>query len=125
MELWHRVESCYAPGMGKGDSRPADPPEQSAANKPPAGEPAPRLAGPGPARIPKSSTPPLTSRTATLDDPLTTSLLAEIARRPSTVEMSPAQLAAAAARAMAPGAPNTEAPEDSGAPEDRDPDDPA
>jgi len=106
--------------MGKGDSRP----EQSAANKPPASDPAaPTLAGPGPARIPKSSTPPLTSRTATLDDPLTTSLLAEIARRPSTVEMSPAQLAAA--RAMAPGALNTEAPEDSEAPEDRDPDDPA
>lgn len=109
--------------MGKADSRPADPPEQSAANKPPAGEPAPRLAGPGPARIPKASTPPLTSRTATLDDPLTTSLLAEIARRPSTVEMSPAQLAAA--QAMVPGAPRAEElgdPEDS---EDRDPDDPA
>jgi hypothetical protein len=106
--------------MGKGDSRPAHPPEQSAASKPPAGEPAPRSAEPGPARIPKSSTPPLTSRTATLDDPLTTSLLAEIARRPSTVEMSPAQLAAA--QAMVPGAPTTEGPD---APEDRDPDDPA
>jgi hypothetical protein len=109
--------------MGKADSRPAHPPEQSAANKPPAGEPAPRLAGPGPARIPKASTPPLTSRTATLDDPLTTSLLAEIARRPSTVEMSPAQLAAA--RAMAPGASKTEDPEDSEDPDDRDPEDPA
>lgn len=88
--------------MGKGDSRPAHPPEQAAVNKPPASEPAPRRDGPGPARIPRSSTPPLTSRTATLDDPLTTSLLAEIARRPTTVEMSPAQLAAA--RAMAPAA---------------------
>src|SRR5262249_36608613 len=97
--------------------------KQSAANKPPANKPsasepaAPTPAGPGPARIPKSSTPPLTSRTTTLDDPLTTSLLAEIARRPSTVEMSPAQLARA--QAMAPGAPE---PEDR---EDRDPDDPA
>lgn len=110
--------------MGKGDSRPAHPPEQSAANRPPASDPAaPTPAGPGPTRIPRSSTPPLTSRTATLDDPLTTSLLAEIARRPSTVEMSPAQLAEA--RAMAPRALKTEDPEDPEAPEDRDPDDPA
>jgi hypothetical protein len=107
--------------MGKGDSPPAHRPEQSAANKPPASDPAaPKLAGSGPARIPKSSTPPLTSRTATLDDPLTTSLLAEIARRPSTVEMSPAQLAEA--RAMTPGAPKSAEPEESA---DRDPDDPA
>lgn len=106
--------------MGKAESRPH---KQSAANKPPANQPpageqvAPTPAAPGPARIPQPSTPPLTSRTTTLDDPLTTSLLAEIARRPSTVEMSPAQLA----RAMAPGAPEPE-PEPSG---DRDPDDPA
>ena len=105
--------------MGKGDSRRAHRPGQSAANKPPrSGPAAPKLAGP--ARIPKASTPPLTSRTTTLDDPLTTSLLAEIARRPSTVEMSPAQLAEA--RAMAPGA---QEPEDREACEDRDPDDPA
>ncbi|HEX8108330.1 MAG TPA: hypothetical protein VF516_11415 [Kofleriaceae bacterium] len=95
--------------MGKGDSRP---PQQSAATKP---------AGPEPARIPKSSTPPLTtSRTTTLDDPLTTSLLAEIARRSTTVEMSPAQLAQAQARAQAPGEPEPE-PEPG---ENRDPDDP-
>lgn len=112
--------------MGKGDSRPAHRPRrpgpaaQSAANKPASGPAAPKLAGPGPTRIPKSSTPPLTSRTATLDDPLTTSLLAEIARRPSTVEMSPAQLAEA--RAMAPGASQPEQPE---AREEREPDDPA
>ncbi|HEX3475055.1 MAG TPA: hypothetical protein VHT91_08440 [Kofleriaceae bacterium] len=107
--------------MGKGDSRRAHRPGQTAANKPPAGEPAaPRLAGPGPARLPKASIPPLTSRTTTLDDPLTTSLLAEIARRPSTVEMSPAQLAEA--RAMAPGAQDAEAGADRA---DRDPDDPA
>lgn len=113
--------------MGKGESRPAQSPEQAAANKPPATEPAaPRLAGPGPARIPRSSTPPLTSRTATLDDPLTTSLLAEIARRPSTVEMSPAQIAAA--RAMAPTAQEpaegAEGAEDAAA-EESDPGDPA
>src|SRR5262245_13400322 len=32
------------------------------------------------------------SRTATLDDPLTTSLLAEVARRTKTVEVSPEQI---------------------------------
>ncbi len=109
--------------MGKGDSRP---PQQSAATKPADHEPATLApaapAGPGPARMPKASTPPLTtSRTATLDDPLTTSLLAEIARRPSTVEMSPAQLAAA--RAMTPGAPEPE-PDENRDP-DGQPDDPA
>ena len=106
--------------MGKGDSRRAHRSGPFAANKPPGRAPAAaRVAGPGPARIPKGSTPPLTSRTATLDDPLTTSLLAEIARRPSTVEMSSAQLAEA--RAMAPGA---QEPEPREAREDRDPDDP-
>jgi hypothetical protein len=105
--------------MGKPDAQPPGNPGPSAANKPPASEPAaPPPAGPAPARVPRSSTPPLTtSRTATLDDPLTTSLLAEIARRPSTVEMTPAQLAEA--RAMSPGAPDPEPRED------RDPDDPA
>jgi hypothetical protein len=84
--------------MAKGDSRPSQP----AAATQPAAEEAAAAPPPGPARVPRSSTPPLTtSRTTTLDDPLTTSLLAEIARRPATVEMSPAQLAAA--RAMAPG----------------------
>lgn len=43
---------------------------------------------------------PLVGRTATLADPLTTSLLAEITRR-STVEMSPAELAEARRRAEA------------------------
>jgi hypothetical protein len=110
--------------MGKGDSQPADRPEglaaPSVANKPASEPAAPKLAGPGPTRIPKSSTPPLTSRTATLDDPLTTSLLAEIARRPSTVEMSPAQLAEA--RALAPGA---QKPEEHDVREVREEDDPA
>lgn len=107
--------------MGKAHSRSPDGPGKSAADGPAASAPAaPAQAGPAPApaRIPRSSTPPLTtSRTATLDDPLTTSLLAEIARRPSTVEMTPKQLAEA--RAMAPGAPDSEPRED------RDPDDPA
>ncbi|HEX3757926.1 MAG TPA: hypothetical protein VHW23_04450 [Kofleriaceae bacterium] len=111
--------------MGKGDSpAPASAPaeDKQAAAKAAAAKPASAtavrtLAEARPARIAKSSTPPLTSRTATLDDPLTTSLLAEIARRPSTVEMSPEQLAAA--RAMAPDAP------DAPPADDRDPDDPA
>jgi hypothetical protein len=104
--------------MAKGDSRP--PHKPSAATQLPANRSAaPRSAGPGLAHLPKSSTPPLTSRTTTLDDPLTTSLLAEIARRPSTVEMSPAQIAEAEARAMTPGAPEPEHCDD------RDPDDPA
>lgn len=35
---------------------------------------------------------PVSSRTATLDDPLTTSLLAEVARRSRTIEVSPEQI---------------------------------
>lgn len=38
---------------------------------------------------------PVTSRTTTLADPLTTSLLAEVARRTSTVEIDPSVLEAA------------------------------
>jgi hypothetical protein len=38
---------------------------------------------------------PLVSRTATLDDPLTTSLLAEITRRSRTIDVSPDQIAEA------------------------------
>jgi hypothetical protein len=34
----------------------------------------------------------LISRTATLDDPLTTSLLAEVTRRPTTIEVAPEQV---------------------------------
>lgn len=43
----------------------------------------------------------LISRTATLDDPLTTSLLAEVARRSMTIEVSPDQIAEATE--LAPG----------------------
>jgi hypothetical protein len=52
------------------------------------------------AAVPASDPPsapgaPLISRTATLDDPFTTSLLAEIARRSRTVDVSPEQIAEA------------------------------
>jgi len=50
-------------------------------------------------RAARGSEPPLTGRTVTLDDPLTTSLLAEVARQARTVELSPAQLDAALERA--------------------------
>lgn len=40
---------------------------------------------------------PVTSRTATLADPLTTSLLAEVARRTTTVEIDPSVVEAARA----------------------------
>ena len=40
---------------------------------------------------------PLTSRTVTLDDPLTTSLLAEISRRSRTIEVTADQIAEAQA----------------------------
>ena len=48
-----------------------------------------------PARMPKGSSAPvpqLTSRTTTLDDPLTTSLLAEVTRRTPTVDVSADQI---------------------------------
>ena len=51
------------------------------------------------ARAARGSEPPFTGRTVTLDDPLTTSLLAEVTRRARTIEMSPAQLDAALERA--------------------------
>jgi|GEM_PF-5142576 len=41
---------------------------------------------------PKDVDAALISRTATLDDPLTTSLLAEVARRSMTIEVSPDQI---------------------------------
>ena len=40
--------------------------------------------------------PPLVSRTSTVDDPLTTELLAEVARRSQTIEVSPDMVNAAA-----------------------------
>jgi hypothetical protein len=74
---------------------PAPPPKAAAADKPAASaRPAYRPAI-KPARMPKGSSTPLTSRTATLDDPLTTSLLAEISRHPATVDVLPEQIAEA------------------------------
>jgi hypothetical protein len=40
----------------------------------------------------KASDPGSVARTSTLDDPLTTSLLAEVARRSRTIEVSPEQI---------------------------------
>lgn len=51
-------------------------------------EPEPRP----PERTARGSDPPMTSRTATLDDPLTTSLLAEVVRRSMTIEVLPEQI---------------------------------
>ncbi len=41
---------------------------------------------------------PTTSRTATVHDPMTTGLLAEVARRTATIEIDPSMIAAAAVR---------------------------
>ena len=43
-------------------------------------------------RAPRGSEPPAVSRTSTLDDPLTTSLLAEVVRRSMTIEVLPEQI---------------------------------
>jgi len=77
--------------MAKGDPRQ---PQKTAAEpqKPPAIAKQVSRAVVKPARMPKSSVPPepeLTSRTTTLDDPMTTSLLAEVSRQRSTIEIRP------------------------------------
>jgi hypothetical protein len=46
----------------------------------------------GASSTPNGLDPRSVARTATLDDPLTTSLLAEIARRSRTIEVSPEQI---------------------------------
>ena len=54
-----------------------------------------------PDQIPMGSQPdalPTTSRTATVHDPMTTGLLAEVARRTSTMEIDPSTMMAAAVR---------------------------
>jgi hypothetical protein len=54
-----------------------------------------------PDAIPMGSQPdalPTTSRTATVHDPMTTGLLAEVARRTSTMEIDPSTIMAAAVR---------------------------
>jgi hypothetical protein len=52
--------------------------------------------------------PALVSRTSTVDDPLTTSLLAEVARRSRTVEVSPEQIDEVTDLAASGGAPADE-----------------
>jgi hypothetical protein len=77
--------------MPKGD--PPQPQKTAAASqKPPATTKQVSRAVVKPARMPKSSVSPepeLTSRTTTLDDPMTTSLLAEVSRQRSTIEIRP------------------------------------
>jgi hypothetical protein len=70
------------------------------ADRDPGGTPghaAGRVAEPDPATargdVAADPAPPVTlARTTTLDDPLTTSLLAEVARRSQTIEVSPEQI---------------------------------
>ena len=72
----------------------ADPRQKHSAAKhsPPAPKPTHRAAV-KPARMPKGSAAPpgplLSSRTTTVDDPMTTSLLAEASRQRSTIEIRP------------------------------------
>ena len=77
--------------MAKGDPR--QPSKTTAApQKPPATARQVSRATVKPARMPKGSLSPepeLTSRTTTLDDPMTTSLLAEVSRQRSTIEIRP------------------------------------
>jgi len=61
----------------------------AAAPKPGVTEAKPRDLATGTQEVPSS---PLMSRTATLDDPLTTSLLAEVARRTKTIEVAAEQI---------------------------------
>jgi hypothetical protein len=57
--------------------------------------PGPRPEPADAAGTPKPADLPLRSRTATVDDPFTTSLLAEVARRTRTIDVSPEQIAEA------------------------------
>jgi hypothetical protein len=78
--------------MAKGEPRQSQK-AAAATNKPPATERSASRAAVKPARMPKSSVAPaapeLSSRTTTLDDPMTTSLLAEASRQRSTIEIRP------------------------------------
>src|SRR5579859_4695069 len=101
--------------MPKGAPRPPHKPSTAAANQPPV-DPAGAKAGAAPAsaarrsvtpaRMPKGSAPPIalrsaaSARTTTLDDPMTTSLLAEISRRSRTIEVAPEQIEEATDSAM-------------------------
>jgi hypothetical protein len=91
--------------MGEGDKRSQGPgPRRTAQHK--TGEPERTSEKPGAAGTAGASADPpnahgaeldapRTSRTTTLDDPLTTSLLAEVARRSRTIDVSPEQIAEA------------------------------
>jgi hypothetical protein len=87
-----RAAGDHAPRRAIGTAPPSVPQPQSwkpAPTKP--GEmPAPMPGYPGGTIDPDAVL--LSSRTATLDDPLTTSLLAEVTRRSLTVDISPEQL---------------------------------
>ena len=92
----------------------ADPRQKHTAAKhvPAAGQPVPHQAAVKPARMPKGSAAPLpelSSRTTTVDDPMTTSLLAEASRQRSTVEIRPEELE----RAIAAGAADRDPSDDS------------
>lgn len=94
--------------MAKADPRQ----KHTAAKHAPAPKLVARRAAVKPARMPKGSAgplaPSLTSRTPTLDDPMTTSLLAEASRQRSTVEIRPEELE----RAIAAGAADLESSDD-------------
>jgi len=76
-----------------------------ASSKPPATARSASRAAVKPARMPKSSVAPaapeLSSRTTTLDDPMTTSLLAEASRQRSTIEIRPEDIDRAIAAELA------------------------
>jgi len=61
-------------------------------------------------RAPRGSEPPALSRASTLDDPFTTSLLAEVVRRSRTIEVLPEQIDEA--KDLEPGAPDEHGPPD-------------
>jgi hypothetical protein len=62
------------------------------------GDEEPTGPAPRPARTAAGTSPPdLHARTSTMDDPLTTSVLAEVARRAHTIEVTPDEVAAAQA----------------------------
>src|SRR5262245_29895721 len=95
--------------------------EQSAATPSPAADDTGVQRAVKPARMPKASAAPplgeptvdpaelLSSRTTTVDDPMTTSLLAEASRQRSTIEISPHELE----KAIAAGAAEHDPPDDS------------
>ena len=89
-KLGHRPE--HRLGRAHHETRdPARASEKRGDHADPRPEPEPANA----AGTPKAAELPLRSRTATVDDPFTTSLLAEVARRTRTIDVSPEQIAEA------------------------------